>query len=826
MGMVTKKSSSEVSPISKYHINQSRRLYVVADEVFEKFVGTNLESLGFLVPTSVADYKKTDEPHVIIIAVDFQETKELTKIIDDFENRWSTYAYKILVSKGDTNLDQAHILFGAELGARLVAGGVKKIEQIKENLKRAFIADQDEGIYDKFRREIDYAVKYINYSDADICVLQHEFGIFGGESGVYILPLINRLEIPLVVVFHTVLRDPSYNEKMVVQEIGRTAEKIVVMSKLAATFLNDIYDVPLEKIAVIEHGVPDYDIQDNRVTFKKKFKLEDKKVLLTFGLLSRNKGIETAIESLPAVVKKHPELVYIILGRTHPSVVRHAGEEYRNYLQRLVDRLNLGNNVYFKDEFVSNDELFGYLSAADIYVTPYLNKAQITSGTLAYAVGAGNAVVSTPYWHAEELLAEGRGILFGFGDSSGLSKVLNDLLDNPDKLAKHRQTAYDYGRKTLWPECGYQYYKLMQDAVTKRRKEPAVSSKEAVINLSIIPTFDLSHLERITDCTGIIQHAKFSVPNRKEGYCLDDTGRALLLAAMAVKQKKDLTALSLIPTYLSYIHYVQNDDGSFRNFISYDRRYLDEIGTEDAAGRAIWGLGYLIENPPTEPHLQLAREIFANAFPHFSNLKYIRGMANHIVGISHYLRRYPSDEGMSKILRQLTDHLVQQYAANRKDDWRWFEDELTYDNGLLPLALMHAYDHYCDRKVLEVAKESMEFLESEVFKDNYLSLIGSDHWYKRGGERSQYAQQPVDTMMMVLMYQKAAEIFKEKKYQERMFTSFKWFLGENDLRMPLYDFETHGCCDGLEDYGVNRNQGAESTLAYLISHLSVLKLHI
>ncbi len=663
------------------------------------------------------------------------------------------------------------------------------------------------------------AVKYINYSDADICILQHEFGIYGGNSGVYILPLIYRLKIPLLVIFHTVLQEPSYDQKNIVREIGKRAAKIVVMSKIAVDFLTSIYEIPVEKIEVIEHGVPDFDFMQN-LYHKKKFHVEKKKTLITFGLLSRNKGIETVINALPEVVNKHPDILYVILGKTHPAVVRVSGEEYRNYLKLLVRRNNLMENVYFDDRFVSTEELLGYLSAADIYVTPYLNEAQITSGTLSYAIGAGAAVLSTPYWHAVELLAENRGILFDFNDSVKLSKVLNELLDNPHRLATLRKNAYDYGRKTIWPEIGLKYLNLVIGLI---ETEPdTVTKEDSVINPLLLPKFDLGHIKRLTDSTGIIQHAKYNIPRFKDGYCLDDNSRALLMGTMAYNLLKDQKVLDLMSFYLSYIQYMQNDDGTFRNFLGFDRRFLDQIGSEDSFGRTIWALGNLVRYPPNDTYFEIGKEMFLNASPNFKKLSSLRGISNTVLGISSWLHRFPGDEEMISILKEMIVKITEMYRNQRSANWHWFEPVLAYDNGIIPFSLFQAFEIIGDEEVFKTAKESMEFLDETVFREGYISLIGSDRWFRKGEIRSQYDQQPVDAMAMVLMFNQAYVVTNDNQYLKKMFRSFMWFLGENDLRLPLYDFETYGCNEGLESTGVNRNQGAESTLSYLIAYLTVI----
>jgi len=665
------------------------------------------------------------------------------------------------------------------------------------------------------------AVKFINLSGADICILEHEFGIFGGQNGVQILPLLHRLKVPLIVTLHTILKSPSYNEKAVLQEICKMANKIVVMSHKAIEFLISIYDVPEEKIAFIEHGVPD--IFFNQEESKKEFKLDSKKVLLTFGFIGRSKGIETVIKALPEVVKKHPDLIYIILGKTHPNVLRHSGEEYRIFLRHLVKNLHLEEHVIFLNKFIDEQDLFKYLCASDIYITPYLNEAQITSGTLSYAVGVGSAVISTPYWHAAELLAEGRGRLFGFSDSVGLTSTLTELLDKPEVLKELRRKAYDHGRKITWPKTGEKYLEAVLDSL---KEEQVVSvNNDTELDLLAMPLFSLTHINRLTDDTGIIQHANFGIPNLKEGYCLDDNARALLMVLMVYRQMKDKRALKLSSIYLSYIHYMQNEDGTFRNFLSFSRNFLDEVGSEDSFGRTIWALGYLLDNAPNDAYYQTGKLVFFNASPNFEKLKSIRSIANTMIGISHYLRSNPSDDSMTERLRNLAHKLIKHYEENESPDWKWFESLLAYDNGILPLALLHSAELLNDDKIKRTALESMDFLTKHTLKQNYLSVIGNEQWYKKDGERSVYAQQPIDAMAMVLMYHQAFHVTKDKDYINKLYTSFLWFLGENDLRLSLYDFETKGCCDGFESYGVNRNQGAESTLAYLISHLTVLHVY-
>ncbi|MGB3466630.1 MAG: glycosyltransferase family 4 protein [Cyclobacteriaceae bacterium] len=672
-------------------------------------------------------------------------------------------------------------------------------------------------------QQTDYlqAANFINLSGVDLCILQHEFGIYGGQNGVYVLPLLHRLKIPCVVTLHTILKEPSYNEKAILKEICKMAAKIVVMSHKAIEFLVDIYDIPIDKMLIIEHGVPEIHFDHDHT--RKEFRLTDKNVLLTFGFIGRNKGIETVIKSLPAVIKNHPNVLYIVLGKTHPNVYRNSGEEYRVYLQLLVKKLKIADHVLFLNEFVDRSELFRYLAACDIYLTPYTNEAQITSGTLSYAMGVGCAIISTPYWHASELLADERGRLFDFNNSVQLSGILNELLSNPDELDQLKAKAYMHGKQITWPKTGAKYIELTRNITSKRHKVRPI--KQTNIDPLLLPPFALTHIKRLTDDTGIIQHAKFGIPNLKEGYCLDDNARALLMALMAYKQKKDSLALEFMPVYLSYIHYMQREDGLFRNFLSFNRNFLDNVGSEDSFGRTIWALGYLMCNAPNDAYYQTGKLVFFEAAPNFEKLISIRSIALTMIGISYYLKSNPSDDSMTERLRILARKLVKAYNDHHTTEWHWFESLLAYDNGLLPLALLHAAEILDEEEIRKISIESMNFLTTVTMKNGYLSIIGNKEWYKKDGTRSMYAQQPIDALAMVLMYHQAFNLTKNKEYLNMMFTAFMWFLGENDLRMSLYDFETKGCCDGFESYGVNRNQGAESSLAYLISHLTVLKAY-
>jgi len=665
------------------------------------------------------------------------------------------------------------------------------------------------------------AANFINTSNADVCILEHEFGIYGGESGIYILPFINRLEKPLLSILHTVLKDPSYVQRIIIREIAEQSAKIIVMSQRAVEFLTEIYDIPAEKIQIIEHGVPDLEAPAiNPVKNLTPFK--NHRVLLTFGLISRNKGLETVVRALPEIVAKHPDVMYVILGNTHPGVIKNSGEEYRDHLKSLAAQLGVSQNLAFINKFVSEEELIQYLTASEIYVTPYLNEAQITSGTLSYAVGSGAAVVSTPYWHAQELLADNRGRLFDFKNCDELANIITELLDDNEALAELKENAYEYGLHLRWPVIGAEYIREAQEASYAHDFRDKIL-KNSIVDPEIMPKFSLKHVLRLTDDTGIVQHAKYGIPNLKEGYCLDDNSRALIMASMAYERNNSSEAYELLPVYLSYIHYMQCEDGNFRNFLSFDRRYLDDVGSEDSFGRTVWALGYLIALTSSNSYREFATELFHRSFPHFKALVHLRGMANTMIGISAYLKIFPTDEGMLNEMNRLTDQLVAAYEKEHADDWEWFEEKLTYDNAILPLALLHSCEVTGNEKVKKIALKTMGFLDKLTLANGYLSPVGNDGWYYRGGVFPTFDQQAIETMAMVLMHFQAYQIFRKPEYIEKMFLCYRWFLGENTLRAPLYDHETKGCCDGLLPNGINRNQGAESTLAYLISHLTVLK---
>jgi len=704
-----------------------------------------------------------------------------------------------------------------------------KLLSRRSNIFALAVNDTDEGYAYPRRVEFtlqknqqrDYyeAANFINASNADVVCIQHEYGIYGGWDGVYILSLISSLSVPVVVVLHTVLKNPTPNQKKIIQEMAQRASQLVVMSNLAITLLQEVYAIPAEKVRMLYHGTPDFTSLDSG-HYKKRFQVEGNQTLLTFGLLSPNKGIETVIKALPKIVQEFPRLIYVVLGKTHPNVLKEYGEKYRTGLVALVDELGLQEHVIFDNRFVRLEELYAWLMAADIYITPYLNEAQIVSGTLSYAIGAGNAIISTPYWYAQELLAEGRGRLINFGDSEALAAALRDLLSNKATLKLLRDKTYKFGRQMRWEKVAENYLKIFGQTAATAAQRPLTLKTPALLLRE--PPFDLAHLKRLTDDTGLLQHAKYIVPDRHTGYCLDDNSRALMLCAWAFSLLRGEDAKELISTYFSFTHYMQNPDGRFRNFIDYQRHFLDETGSDDACGRALWALGYIIWRPPRDAYRSLAYECFQKALPHVRGLN-LRGKALAMLGLADYLLCYQGDESVTALLRECADYLLALYKEVATDDWRWFEDIICYDNGIMPMALFQTYSILRDEKYLQVARETLEFLDKTLTHNGRLSIVGSRGWYKRGGPRAQYDQQPIDAAAMVLAYQSAYRVTQEKEYLKRMRRAFGWFLGENDMGMSLYDHETKGCADGLLPEGVSLNQGGESTVSFLMALLAMIE---
>jgi len=677
-------------------------------------------------------------------------------------------------------------------------------------------------------QEYRLARAFLNMNGVDVVCLQHEFGIFGGKRGSHILAMLRDLRPPLITTFHTVLQEPDPNEKAILEELGKISDKVVVMSRFAVELLKDVYNVPEEKIVFIPHGIPDTPFIDPNY-YKDQFGVEGKKVILTFGLLSPGKGIEYMIEALPAVVEAHPDAVYIILGDTHPHVKRESGEEYRLSLQRRARKLKVENHILFHNRFVSFQELREFLGCAEVYVTPYLNKNQIVSGTLAYAMGTGKAVVSTPYWYAEEMLAEGRGRLVPFRDASSLAAEIISLFDNEVELNAVRKRAYKFTRQMVWKEVARKYLEVISELrhERKRKFQLAPSTLKYQTSYQELPEINFSHLQLMTDDTGVFQHARYTIPDRNYGYTTDDNARALIAVLMALDKVPEPGMLNILASrYLSFLHYAFNDNtGKFRNFMAYDRTWLEDMGSEDSHGRALMGLGSAVALSIHESMVAMALSLFDRALPAVEHLKSIRACAFSIIGIHLYRRRFGGDRNARLIEKILAERLFQKYDSPASDDWPWIEDKLTYANGKIPHALILAGSDMKRRDMVEAGLHLLDWLDKiQLDPSGHFVPIGNDGWYFRNGKRARYDQQPIEAEAMIEANVAAYNVTGEEKWVESATRCFEWYLGANDLQTPLYDYSTGGCRDGLHAEGVNQNQGAESTISWLISLITMYTL--
>jgi glycosyltransferase involved in cell wall biosynthesis len=667
------------------------------------------------------------------------------------------------------------------------------------------------------------AADFLHTNNVDLVCLQHEYGIYGGRAGSHVLTLLRELHMPIVTTFHTILRDPDPEQKRVLQEIAALSDRLVVMSARGVEFLQDIYRVSPKKIDLIPHGIPDVPFVDPSF-HKDLFGVEGKTVLLSFGLLSANKGIENVIAALPDILARHPNVVYIILGATHPHVKRDEGEKYRLSLQQMAREKGVEEQVIFYNQFVSLEELIEFIGAADIYITPYLNQAQIVSGTLAYTLGAGKAVISTPYWYAEEMLAEARGALVPFHDPAALADQVVDLLDNEAKRHAMRKRAYLFGRKMVWPQVARRYMESFERARSERRHFSLKSLTVKALDESPgeIPPLKLDHLRHMTDETGMLQHAIFTVPNYHEGYTTDDNTRALIVSTH-LEEMGSGDALELASRYLAFVWYAFNSEARrFRNFMDYQRRWLEDRGSDDCHGRALWALGTVLGRSNTPALHSMAGWLFEKALPAILETTSPRAWAFALIGIHEYLHRFAGDRAASQVRDELAKRLLVLYQSHRTDEWRWYEDVLTYCNAALPHAMLMSGQSIPDDAMTEAGLDSLGWLaDLQRSAKGHFIPIGSNGFYRRGGERARFDQQPAEAQAMVSACLEASRITRDKRWSKEARSAFEWFLGRNDLNLPIYDPKTGGCRDGLHPDRPNENQGAESTLAYLQASLEL-----
>ena len=680
------------------------------------------------------------------------------------------------------------------------------------------------------KRLMDYplAAEFLNVNKVDVVCLQHEFGIYGGDNGSHIISLIRNLRMPVVSTFHTLLPNPQPRIRKIVEAIDKGSERLIVMSYQAKTLLKEDYGIKTDKINVIHHGIPDVPFIDPNF-FKDQFGVEGKKVILTFGLINPDKGIETMIDALPKIIQKHPNVIYIILGATHPNIKKELGESYRHSLQIRARELDVEDHIIFYNRFVELKELCEFLAAADIYVTPYLNKEQIVSGTLAYALGTGNAIISTPYWYAEEILADGRGIIVPFKDPDSIAESVIKLLDEEIERHAMRKKAYLFSKNMIWKEVAQKYIEIFAEVVEKRLSLP-----KAIVRMKSLrsapfekpqPKFD--HLYRLTDDVGIIQHANFIIPNRKHGYSTDDNARALIavLLAQDLSLEDDLLE-NLDCRYLSFLLYAfNNKNNRFRNFLGYDRKWLEDKGSEDSHGRAVWSLGITVALSKTKEFGDQALTMFNRAVSTLSKFNSPRALAFGLVGIHAYLARFGGDSKIRRFREEIANRLYNLYCSNVSDEWPWLEDTLTYDNGKIPQALLMSGQWLQRGDMVEAGLRSLEWLFNiQTDHKGYFTPIGNSGWHPREGEKARFDQQPLEAQSVLEACVEAFKITQDTKWIKKARQCLEWFLGKNDLNTSLYNYRTGGCYDALTPTGPNINQGAESLLAWLLSLLNMYSL--
>lgn len=656
--------------------------------------------------------------------------------------------------------------------------------------------------------------KINNDNTIKVVLIQHEFGLFaGGEA--YFLNFISKINKPIVFVFHTVLPRPDEIFKQKVQHLLNHSSGIIVMTNGASEILTRDYIVEKSKICVIPHGTHLVPHLDKNI-LKEKYGLQNKKVLSTFGLLSSGKSIETTLEALPNIIKTSPEVVFLIIGKTHPTVVLNEGEQYRESLQEKIINLNLQNHVKFVNKYLPLDELLEYLQLTDVYLFTSKDPNQAVSGTFAYALSCGCPVVSTPIPHAKEFLAGDTGMLFDFGNSEQLAECVNHLLFDV-RLRKniilnglHKITA------TAWENSAVAHAKFLQK----------ISGNQIELHYRN-PEINLDHIKKMTTDFGMLQFSKINQPDINYGYTLDDNARAMIAMCQHYKMTQDPADLKYIRIYLDFIAYCERPNMHFLNYVDINKNFTAqnaEVNLEDSTGRAIWALGYLVSLSYIMPEelTHKAESLIERCFVCSEITHSTRAMAFIIKGIYYYNRTVENETSLS-LATTLTNRLVQMYRHESSPGWEWFESYLTYANSVLPEALLCAYSMTGNEEYRKIAKESMDFLMDKTFVKDSIRVISNKSWKIKGEASERYGEQPIDVAYTIITLRKFHDIFKEKQYLDKMEIAFNWFLGNNHLQQVIYNPCTGGCFDGLEETNVNLNQGAESTVSYLMARLMSYK---
>ena len=675
----------------------------------------------------------------------------------------------------------------------------------------------DEQELDSYRR----AAEFLNINNVEVVSVQHEFGIYGGPAGSHLLEFLREVRKPVVTTLHTVLQEPNRDQRMVMDQLDALSTRFIVMAERGRNMLETIYGVDPAKIDLIPHGVIDMPFIDSNF-YKDVFSVEGKTVMLTFGLLSPNKGIEYVIDALPAMLERHPNIVYIVLGATHPHLLAREGEAYREKLERLVEERGVASHVIFHNRFVTIDELKEFIGAADIYLTPYLNEAQVTSGTLAYTFGAGKAIISTPYWHAQELLAGERGVLVPFRDSGAIADGVNHFLSNPTLMTAMRKRAWKAGRQMIWPVVARRY----MESFEKARASLSAPSVETVAVRKVenanypMPPLKLDHLFKMSDHTGIFQHAIYNVPNYHEGYCTDDNARAFIFTVLLQNMQASQPDIErLESSYLAFLWYAFDANTSrFRNFMNHHREWIERAGSEDSHARALWAVGTALGRSLNEGHRNLCALLFQRGLPPVARFSSPRAWAFALIAIHEYLRTFSGDRVVSQMRDLLARRLVDLFRANASPGWQWFERIATYDNAKLSHALILSGHWTSNGEMLDIGLGSLRWLlEAQTAEGGHFAPIGCHGFWTHGEERARFDQQPLEAHSMLSACLEAFGVTRDDYWQRAARRCFEWFLGRNDLGQPLYDPTTGGCRDALLQDHLNQNQGAESSLAFYLS---------
>ncbi len=660
------------------------------------------------------------------------------------------------------------------------------------------------------------AARMIETSGAQAIWVQHEYGIFGGAAGEYLLHLLDRTTLPVIVTLHTVLEKPSADERRVMEGLLARAARIVVMAEKGREILRRVHGANPRQLVTIPHGVPDRSLVDPD-TMKARFGWEGREVVLTFGLLAPNKGIETIIAALPQVKERHPNLLYVVLGATHPNLVAHAGEAYRESLIALASAKGVAENLQFIDEFVDYEPLIDYLQAADIYATPYLNPAQITSGTLSYAVGVGKPVISTPYVHATEISADGHGVLVPFKDVDAFAREIDALLSSDRDRKRLAERAYARGRTMIWPRLAEATMHEIEAIVAA---QPERLRATPVHPDAIAP--DLAAVERMSDATGMLQHSIYSIPDRRHGYCIDDNARALMLMS-AIPDLDPVARDKWTTIYASFVQYAWNPDvRRFRNFMAFDRTWCEDVGSEDSNGRALWALGVTARDAHEVKHRDWARMMFDTTASLAFELGSLRAQSFAMLGAAAILDAHPGHELAREILQRFPDVHKTMLDEVRRPEWEWFEIVLAYDNARLPQALIRAGVALERPDLIDVGLSTLDWIVSkQTSPQGRFRAVGTESFHRPYGEPLKFDQQPLEAQATVDACVAAHEATGDAKWLAEARRAYDWFLGGNDLDMPLATTADGGCFDGLMPAGLNRNQGAESILALQLANCAI-----